>query len=277
MKKAITLLLAAVMALSLTACGGNDGNTTTPSGGDSTPTAATTQEETTTPSETPTIEPEQQILKIGETVSTDVVEFTLTSVKLSQYLISRITTTPSGSILAVVNEDYYLPSDSQTTTTANSSTNASDGHTFVSFEYTVKFLGKQSTLFWYLVHMMEVDYDDGFVFSSYPSSPSELGGLGSFYLRASDAYTLSASSTLTYEDSWESSTNSGAVWDRTVTPLDATTYLIRGRIEVPIVVAENTDAPLRIKVQLVSTDGEYLEGPASGEYANYNEFIYVVR
>jgi len=40
MKKAITLLLAAVMALSLAACGGNDGNTTTPSGGDSTPTAA---------------------------------------------------------------------------------------------------------------------------------------------------------------------------------------------------------------------------------------------
>jgi|GEM_PF-6840616 len=51
MKKAMTLLPAAVMALFLAACSGNDSNTTTP-GGDSTPTAATTQEETTTPSET---------------------------------------------------------------------------------------------------------------------------------------------------------------------------------------------------------------------------------
>ena len=63
MKKGITILLSAVLLLGLTACGGN-----------SQPTDAPAQDEDTAASE-------QKTLQLGETLKTDVVEFTLNSVE----------------------------------------------------------------------------------------------------------------------------------------------------------------------------------------------------
>jgi len=213
MKKAITLLLAAVMALSLAACGGNDGNTTTPSGGDSTPTAAATQEETTTPSETQTIEPEQQILKIGETATTpEFWEFTLVDVGLSRYIDEVIASN------GFINRNFLMPTDNPPR--ANSPFMPDDGYGFITISYYINYLGK-TPLDFQISGTMELDYNDGFTF------PNDMD-VSSHRLRL--------------EDTWEIVHN-----DFQIRPLSqAQEY--RTTIKIPLEVIENTNAPLLLHV-----------------------------
>ena len=212
MKRAITLLLAAVMVLSLAACGGNDGNTTTPSG-DSTPTAATTPEETTTPSETPTIEPKQQILKIGETATTpEFWEFTLVDVGLSRYIDEVIANN------GFINRNFLMPADSPPR--ANSPFMPDDGYGYLTISYYINYLGK-TPLDFQISGTMEVDYNDGFIF------PNDMD-VSNHYVKE--------------EDTWK------IVHDRfDIRPLSAAQEY-RTTIKVPLEVIENTDMPLLLHV-----------------------------
>lgn len=88
MKKALSLILALVMCLSLCACGGNN-DTTVPT------------EPKTVPTEPPTVK-----VNLGETVSTDIAEFTLLDSSFTYYATSL-----STNYVAPVDEpDYFTAS-----------------------------------------------------------------------------------------------------------------------------------------------------------------------
>ena len=138
MKKAITILLASALMLSMAACGGNttpsENTTTPPSSGNDTP---TTQGET-TPNITPEATPEIQEIKIGEMLKTDVVEFTLNSFEFVEKF--------------EINNTSYKPKD---------------GNVCASISYSVKNIGKikLSTLLQFKNYFALV-YGDGYSFKA---------------------------------------------------------------------------------------------------------------
>ena len=105
MKKAITILMAAALMLSLAACGGG-------SGGNVTPTATPTAQTETTPDETPdettelTLEPVEETTPIpqqSEVISLDFAEITLESVGVSEQI--KISVTSSSWTSSLDEED----------------------------------------------------------------------------------------------------------------------------------------------------------------------------
>lgn len=129
MKKLLSLVLAALMLLSFAACSGSNGN-----GGQ---TANGTQKPT-----------EAKEYRIGQTVKTDKIEFTLTKIDYTNY----IGTNGSGNDVA-------------------------SGNVCLSAYYTVKNIGKTkmtfSTMFGVRNADVVVDYDDGYTFESVGSRIKE--------------------------------------------------------------------------------------------------------
>ena len=119
MKKALCLLLALVLCLSLCACG--DGDSTSQSEGNET---SAQNAENTTPAET--------YYKIGDTVSTDIVEFSLDKAQLAIALSS------------VYDDTYCSPKDYDVNEDANNPFVCAKGHTYAAFTYTINNLDRTS-------------------------------------------------------------------------------------------------------------------------------------
>ena len=153
MKKLLALMLAAALALSLVACGGDSGagDNNTPSGGgeDSTP---PTDAETTPPEEH---DIENQIA-LNDTKTTENFEVTLTRVEFADSL-----TNIKNS------EDYLLPATEGSTMTASS------GKTFLMFEIELKFIGKEGGSM--AIGGNTISYGDGYTFSDYEAYVLENG------------------------------------------------------------------------------------------------------
>lgn len=153
MKKLLALMLAAALALSLAACGGDSGagDTNTPGtgNGDTTGTDApsggggdSTSDENTEP----------EYLQIGDTFKDEHVEITLTDFEFGAYLDNS--TGPVGQI----NMDYLLPIDVYK---SNNPYNAEFGNTMISVTYEVKYIGKVETNH---APSWTIDYNNGYIF-----------------------------------------------------------------------------------------------------------------
>jgi|GEM_PF-1923139 hypothetical protein len=129
MKKVITILLAAVLTLSLVACGSGNGNTDAP-----------------TPSSTPAQEaiPESEniVLQLNETVTIGDYELTVTGINFTD---SALDPSKDGSI-----EGSFAPQD---------------GYTCLNIYFIVKYNGKTKIMFPYFANW-GVDYNNGFIFES---------------------------------------------------------------------------------------------------------------
>lgn len=129
MKKLFALMLAAALALSLAACGGGgaeDTNTSGAGNGDttSTDTPSGGGEDDSAPTEE---EPQEKVeyYKIGDTVSTDIIEFTLDEAELAIALSNT------------VDENYFLPKEYDPQRDAKNPLVAAKGHTYATFSYTI--------------------------------------------------------------------------------------------------------------------------------------------
>ena len=129
MKKALSLILALVLCLSLCACGG-----TTPEQTDN------LSAETTTPPQT--------YYNIGDTVSTNMFNFTLDAAQLTIALSN------------INDETYCLPKDYDPQADKNNPYVASVGHTFVAFTYTVENISRASNQFHTGSSFVKVLYKD---------------------------------------------------------------------------------------------------------------------
>jgi len=125
MKRAIALLLALMLSLSLCACGGGDSTPETTEAS-----AVTTQAPTTEVTEPPT-EP-AVTLGLGETASTDIVEFTLDAAQLAIALSS------------VYDNTYCAPKDYNAEEDAKNPFVCAKGHTYATFTYTIRNLDRTS-------------------------------------------------------------------------------------------------------------------------------------
>lgn len=209
MKKAITILLAATLMLSLAACGGgNDSNNKPISGDSDTP---TTQDDT--------AEPKAQELTIGETTVDDTFEFTLT----------RFDT---GTVLCnTMNSDFLLPGDYPITfegadgKTYDNPNVAHDGKIFLSVSFNIKFIGKQE-LNSTPGEGLSIDYNDEYTFD-----------INRVYMNTGNSWEITVLK----------SENSTSTYFQSFKPLDSTVYECRGYFEVPMEVIENTEAPIKLK------------------------------
>lgn len=226
MKKLLALILAAALALSLVACGGGSGagdtNTpSTPSGGNGDTTSTDTPSgggEDSTPEET-------QELTLGNTISTDNWEFTLTHVTFGTNLCKE-----------TESDDYMIIDGDYETTftyggeTYNLSYVAEDGRAFVAVAYTMKYNGKEALDTFNQFPKLKVDYNGGYLFEDSPYTG------GSLSIKVDGVF-----------QSFDSPT---------IEPLSpAAEY--RDCFDVPIEVMENTNAPVKIIVTLDGIDYIY--------------------
>lgn len=129
MKKFISMLLVGVMCISLCACGGNDTETTEPK------------------------EDENMALEIGDTYTSDSVEFTLERFEMAQMLSNTM------------DDTFLLPDDITEFASAERHPYfAEDGNVMVSYSYTINNVGKEEidTVLW----TIELDYNDGYTYES---------------------------------------------------------------------------------------------------------------
>ena len=131
MKRAISLLLVLVLTLSLCACGAEKNQS-----------AATD---------------ESKSNSLNETVSTDVVEFTLTRFEYAKMLKNASFQTGKAP-----DPEYLLPTEEEQ---SNNPFAADDGKTMISFSYTLKNTGKEELTF--PVNLgITADYNDGYTFEA---------------------------------------------------------------------------------------------------------------
>lgn len=240
MKKLLALILAAALALSLVACGGGSGagdnNTPSTGNGETTSTDAPSgsgednkQEETSEP----------QGLKVGDTITNDNFEFTLTSVEFAHELY-----TFSNEANTTCDDNFMLPLSETETNPGGLKIRAKDGNILLTFTFTYKFIGKSafSDTFRELGGPC-VYYGDGYMFNGNDTSaPSEYA----IFVKTDDDnrtewYILSHSRGLDVHGATElPAINSN------YKPLDNTIYTCRGYITVPIEVSENTEESFAI-------------------------------
>ncbi len=123
MKKTLSLILALTMCLSLSACGGN-----------------------------------KDALKIGDTSTTSVVEFTLTRFEYADKLKNATFQTGKSP-----DPEYLLPTEEEQ---HNSPFVAKDGNVMISFSYTLKNVGKEKLTF--PINLgITANYNDGYEFDAY--------------------------------------------------------------------------------------------------------------
>lgn len=223
MKKLLALILAAALALSLVACGGDSGagDTNTPSTGN----GDTTSTDTPSGGGEDNTSPEIQELALGDTISTDNWEFTLTKVTFGTNLCKE-----------TESDDYMIVDGDYETTytyggeTYNLSYVAEDGRAFVAVAYTMKYNGKETVKTFNQLPKLKVDYSGGYLFEDSPYTG------GSLSVRVDGVFE--------------------EVKSPTIEPLSpAAEY--RDCFDVPIEVMENADAPVKIIVTLDGVDYIY--------------------
>mgnify|MGYP002541620729 FL=1 len=189
MKKLLALTLSAVFMVSLVACGSGD---------------------TETPEE----------LSVGDTITTDIMEFTLTRVEFADRL--KYAQFVSGQ---TPDQEYLLPIDEPQTNTSYTF-EADDGYKLLSYSYTLNYTGKEEIEVETAMGISAV-YDDGYTFEI-----------------ATDAYLWSDFISI----------------DGTTIlhPLDPQGEG-RGYMKVPSEVESNTAAPLKITVSIPNGDGSTVD------------------
>lgn len=131
MKKFISMLLVGIMCISLCACGGNDTETTN----------------------TETNSDEATELEIGDTYTSDSVEFTLERFEMAQMLSNTM------------DDTFLLPDDITEFASAERHPYfAEDGNVMVSYSHTINNVGKEEidTVLW----TIELDYNGGYTYES---------------------------------------------------------------------------------------------------------------
>ena len=127
MKKILALILAAALALSLVACGSDGtGDSNTPGGENTLPPATDKSVDNTKVIE------ETKYYQLGDTVSTDIFEFTLDRADLAIALVNTI------------GDNGFLPKEYDATTDSRNPYVAAKGHTLVAITYTAKNLDRAS-------------------------------------------------------------------------------------------------------------------------------------
>ena len=130
MKKMLLLVLAAALMLSLAACGGGEKTDIT---SDSDVTSETnTPSNSENPATADPTETETQYYQIGDTVSTDIIEFTLDEAELAIALSN------------MQDETYGMPKEYSPQEDAQNPFVASTGHTYAAFTYTLSNLDRTS-------------------------------------------------------------------------------------------------------------------------------------
>ena len=128
MKKRLSLILATVLILSLVACGSDNGSNETP-GNSVNATLPETSNSTVEPEE------ETQYYQLGDTVSTDIIEFTLDEASMTIALSS------------VYDENFFTAKEYDAQNDADNPYVAPKGHTYAAFTYTVTNLDRASVKF----------------------------------------------------------------------------------------------------------------------------------
>lgn len=131
MKKALSFMLAATLILSLAACG-NEGNTS-----NNNSTSATNE------------------LSVGDTLTSNIIEFTLTRVEFADQL--KYASFSTGTSPDV---EYMLPTDEPQ---SNKTFVAEDGYTMLSYSYTLRYTGKEEIEVETAMGIT-ADYNDGYIF-----------------------------------------------------------------------------------------------------------------
>ena len=202
MKKIWALILAAALMLSLAACGGNN-----------------EVDENSDESGTNT---DTSVLEIGETITTDYFEFTLTGVNFLE---------ESDGLW-----DYY-----------NSWSWDKGEEVFILCNYSVNFIGKEEVSL-APVSRMTVSYGDGYTFEDYRefllySDGEDTVDLNGAISNFTNTYTQSGSSAGTNVIAFK--------------PLTDETYTGYGYLKVPIEVMQNESEPLTINLSVSGGEGSY--------------------
>ena len=146
MKKVLSLLLAFVMCLSLCACGG--GNTD-----------ASVDDETTAPTTEAPVDKDdvstEKEYSLGDTITTDIIEFSLTRVEFADQL--KYATFSTGE---QPDAEYMLPT---TEPQSNKTFVADEGYTFLSYSYSLKYTGKEEIEVETAMGI-SADYNNGYTF-----------------------------------------------------------------------------------------------------------------
>jgi hypothetical protein len=222
MKRLLTILSAAVLMLSMAACGDNTTptSTTPPSEGNST-----------TPSSTSTPEPTPELI-LEETIATENFEFTLTRVEFAE----RVTNASFKVGEGASNQQFLLPTTVQDDKSPH---RAFDGYIYISYSYNLKYVGTAEISF-NVQLPVELLYDSSFLFSVNGSSNG-----GYSYHGTSTTYSLE-------NGNWSSST------DRTLSPFGSNNeFEVRAYVRVPVELVENCDAPLNMTFRLDKNEFTY--------------------
>lgn len=237
MKRWIALLLAAALALSLAACGGNDG-----SNPDSENVNGTSSN-----IENNSSNEESTILSIGDTFTNDNFEFTLTSVEFASEL---YTFADEANTLA--DDNFMLPLVDGGTNPGGLKIKASEDKILLTFTFNYTFVEKSAISDNFSdMGAPCVFYGDGYIFDGNDtSSPTEYA----IFVKenfSSDWYILNHVDGLNVQDA----TNLLGI-SPDYEPFDNTMYECRGYITLPYEVYENESEPLEISFRLIdgSTD-----------------------
>jgi hypothetical protein len=214
----------------LAACGGN-GSDNAPTGGGNNP---PTVQETPQPTETPTPEQEteatEQEFSIGEAVATDWMEFTLTHFELGTYL---------GNVRG---SGFLMPYGESSVALGPNPWGAREGRVYASIGFSFQNVGRTTIdrirmglgYSRDFKHMVTLDFNDGFVFEAgFPDDAF------------ADAFSVGGESP-----------SARILSDNPLEPLSPAIDVI-GFFNVPIVVRDDVDAPLRLIVRLENSDGEF--------------------
>lgn len=129
MRKVLVLMLTAALALSLVACGGGGGT------GDTTA--------------------DMKELTLGDTITTDIIEFSLTRVEFANQLKYATFSTSKKP-----DAEYMLPT---TEPQSNKAFVADEGYTLLSYSYSLKYIGKEEIEVKTAMGI-SADYNDGYTF-----------------------------------------------------------------------------------------------------------------
>ena len=246
MKKLLALILAAALALSLVACGGDSGagDTNTPSGGN----GDTTSTDTPSGGEDSTQE-EPSELKVGDTITNDRFEFTLTSVDFTDKL-----------NIDCYSEDFMLPYEEEN---EKGPSFAEEGYIWLIFSFTYKFIGRERFEDGFrTLGAPCVTYGDSYIFDGNEYYTRDDGKYGIYAKESNDVLwnILSNSKNIVlyrilgYEKNSNGAINGDPYISEIYEPLDKSIYECRGFISVPLEVYENTDEPLSISFNMFGGD-----------------------
>lgn len=225
MKKTFAFFLAVVLSFSLAACSGDGtGDANAPSAGKDSAAGGAG---------------ELQGIKVGDTITNDNFEFTLTRVEFANELYTFLDHDNTK-----YDDHFMLPLSDSETNPGGLEVKARGDTIMLTFTFRYKFIGKSafSDTFRRLGAPC-VYYGDGYTFDGNSASASSEYAI---FVETDDSnragwYILSHSTWLDVQGA----THLLAI-DRDYNPLDDTTYTCRGYITLPLETYENTDEPLAI-------------------------------